>query len=156
MSLKRIGYILLTVPLSLYLQACADKTDFQLSPEDLYDSGDLCVITSWFNDKHQTISVLYGNEQAATAPLADIQIHHVGEQYTLVTWYQKGNPLWFGGQISGHIALVEKVSITTSASGDIEPRYTVSFHEGADSVSGTIREEARINYILTRRKAEHP
>lgn len=156
MSLKRISYILLAVSLSLYQQACDDKTDFQLSPEDLYDSGDLHVITTWFNDKHQTISVLYGNEQAAAAPMADMHIHHVGEQYTLVTWHQQENPLWFGGQINGRITRVEQVDITTSSHGDTEPRYRVSYHASADSISGTPREQTRINYILTRRKAGHP
>jgi hypothetical protein len=155
MMVKRISYILLPVLLSIYLQACDDKTDFQPSPEDLYNSEELRVITTWFNDKHHTISVLYGNEQAVAAPVADIHIHHVGEQYTLVTWHQQNNPLWFGGQINGRIASVEQVNITTSASGDIEPRYRITYHERADSVSGTLREQVRIDYILTRRKAGH-
>ena len=155
MSLKRISYILLTVSLSLYLQACGNKSNYQVSPEDLYDSKDLHVITTWFNNRHQTISILYGNDQAASVPVNGIHVHQVGERYTLVTWHQQGNPLWFGGQISGHITLIEQIDITTSASGAIEPRYNVSYKEHADSISGTTLEQERIAYILSRRKIEH-
>lgn len=150
--MKAISYILLAVS-SFYLLACEEKSDFQLSPEDLYNSGEQQVITSWFNDKRHTISVLYGNEQAMQATDS---IHYAGEQYRLVTWHQQGNPLWFGGQINGRMALVEQVEIIASASGDLESKYSVIYHEASDSISNTPREQARISYILTRRKAMHP
>jgi len=155
MSIKRISDILLTVSLSLYLQACGDKSKFQVSPEDLYDSKDLHVISTWFNDRRQTISILYGNDQAASVAENGIHAHQVGERYTLVTWHQQRNPLWFGGQISGHITLIEQVDITTSANGAIEPQYNVSYNERADSISDTALEQERIAYILSRKKIEH-
>jgi hypothetical protein len=140
------------VPLSFFLLACGEESKFQLSPEDLFDSGKLQVITSWFNDKHQTISVLYGNELAMNT--AD-SIHHAGELYTLVTWHQQGNPLWFGGKINGRIARVEQVSITASVQGDIEAKYSTPYLEGVDSITNTTGEQSRITYILMRRKAAH-
>jgi hypothetical protein len=155
MRKKRISYIFLAVSLALYLQACGDKSNFQVSPEDLYDSKDLHVITTWFNNRHQTISILYGNEQAASVPANDIHVHQVGERYTLVTWHQQGNPLWFGGQITGHITLIEQVDINTLASGAIEPHYSVTYSERTDSISGTTLERERIDYILSRKKIEH-
>jgi hypothetical protein len=153
MCMKRISDILLAVSLSLYLPGCGEKNNFRLSPEDLYNSGELQVITSWFNDKHQTISVLYGNEQAMQATDS---IHNAGEQYTLVTWHQQGNPLWFGGQINGRIARVEQVNITASAQGNTETKYSVPYQERADSIPNIAWEEKRITYILTRRKVSHP
>lgn len=153
MRMKRMSYILLMASLSIYLLACDTKSDFKLSPEDLYTSGELQVITSWFNDKRQTISVLYGNGQAMNST---DRIHYAGEHYTLVTWHQQPNPLWFGGQINGRIARVEQVDITTSINGDLKQVYSVKYRETSDSVSGTPREQERINYILTRRKAGHP
>lgn len=150
--MKKISYILLMVSLSFFIQACSTKNNFELSPDDLYNSGELQVITSWFNDKRQTISVLYGNELAMAA---NDSIHLAGEQYTLVTWHQQGNPLWFGGQINERIVSVEQVDIVASANGDFESRYAVTRQE-ADSISGTIREQERIDYILTRIKAGHP
>jgi hypothetical protein len=156
MCINKISYILLMVLLSLYMQACDRKSNFQVSPEDLYESKDLHVITTWFNDRRQTISVLYGNEQATQVRETGITMHQVGEHYTLVTWHQQGNPLWFGGQISGRIAWIEQVDIATSASGAIEPQYNVTYHERADSISGTALEQERINYILSRKKIGHP
>jgi len=143
------------VLLLLSLQSCREKNGYQLSPEDIYDNGDLHVITSWFNDKRHTTSVLYGNVMTDTIAIEG-EKHIPGEQYTLVTWHQQNNPLWFGSQISERVATIELVTIVTDDAGYIVPQYNMVYHAASDSISGTQLEQERIDYILSRKGAQYP
>jgi hypothetical protein len=99
--------------------ACNTPT---LIPESIYDSEGLSVITSSFNNKQQTISILYGNA-AALKTLANSADHVAGEDYRLVTWKQDAHPLWFGSQINGVLKSIERISTSALADGSIKVRY---------------------------------
>lgn len=78
------------------------------------DSG-LQVITNWINEKAGTMSVLYGNAAAIEFHTKDSGKHAAGEFYTLATYKQQDNKLWYGSKINGELQQVEVVSLVPPA-----------------------------------------
>ena len=91
---------------------------FNIPPtRELFDAGDLRVITSFADDRQQTMSTLYGNEPARRAALAGGSLAAAaafvpGASYTLVTWKQVKNTYWYGSLINGSLLSVERVSLS--------------------------------------------
>jgi hypothetical protein len=107
--------ILLLLPL-LFLQACGSSDRPALAPEAIYAEPGMSIITTSFNTHAQTTSALYGNALAVAAASDSTENHYPGEEYRLVTWRQKSNPLWFGGNINDSIQVVERVRAVAAGS----------------------------------------
>ncbi|MCD9015051.1 hypothetical protein [Parachryseolinea silvisoli] len=133
----------------LLLQACNSSDRPVLAPEAIYAEPGMAIITTLFNTEAQTTSVLYGNALAVAAAHDAVGVHQPGEEYRLVTWRQKGNPLWFGGNINDSIQVVERVRAVALGSA-VDMRY--------DVVMGNMTEafEKRVQFILTLRGLEFP
>ncbi|MBT1690692.1 hypothetical protein [Dawidia soli] len=119
-----IRTILLLVPF-IALQACGSSDRPVLAPEAIYAEPGMSIITTLFNDSAQTTSVLYGNALAVASAQDTASSHRSGEQYRLVTWRQKGNPLWFGGNINDSIQAVERIMVLDDHDSEPAIRYDV-------------------------------
>jgi hypothetical protein len=140
--------ILLFLPF-LLLQACGSSDRPVLAPEAIYAEPAMAIITTLFNTAEQTTSVLYGNALAVAATHDTVSVHRPGEEYRLVTWRQKGNPLWFGGNINDSIQAVERVrAIATDTM--VNMQYDVIAGDAtADSAE-------RVRFILKLKGLEFP
>lgn len=67
------------------------------------------VITSFVNIREGTMSTLYGNDLAVTSARKG-QAYPAGAIVSLVTWWQRDDPHWFGGRIPKGLQSVEAVS----------------------------------------------
>lgn len=119
MNLKNISFALLLV----LLAACGKPATSRLAPEALYTDEGLAVITSFFNNRLHTTTILYGNVAAQQALAKGSAGQSAGEDYRLVTWEQYNNPLWFGSNINGQIRSVERVTTTATVENTIESHY---------------------------------
>lgn len=140
--------ILLLLPL-LLLQACGSSERPVLAPEAIYAEPGMSIITTSFNTNAQTTSVLYGNTQAVAAAHDSTGNHHPGEEYRLVTWHQKGNPLWYGGNINDSIQVVERVR-AVAAGNIVDLQYDVMVGQVAGEVAN------RVQFISGLRGLEFP
>ncbi len=113
----------------------------------------LKVINTSINRKLKTMSTLYGNEaalaraKAATTPSA-------GESLTLVTWQQKPDENWFGANIPGKVAMIEKINILPGATTDVQYEKYVGEHLTLNK--DTAGAATRIAYILQQHASELP
>lgn len=137
----------------LLAAACGRRETPELSPEDIYNSEGMAVITSSFNTRQQTMSTLYGNPMAQKAAAGGL--HQPGEEYRLVTWKQLSHPFWFGSNKNGPVKTVECVSITGSAEGGPEIRYELLRGTAAEVPGGENREE-RVKFIFAQRLSVIP
>ncbi|MBS0030380.1 hypothetical protein ACTJJ0_25885 [Chitinophaga sp. 22321] len=112
--------VLSFIALSLLAAACHPAKQPTLAPETIYQEPGVSVITSFFNNRQQTISTLYGNAEALKAARGDSNMV-AGAVYRLITWKQKGNPLWFGGNINGAVKTIESIQV----SGDGVTHYAL-------------------------------
>jgi hypothetical protein len=105
----RLLFILAILPIILTM--CSSENTRIPNPEALYLEEGVTVITTSYNTRTQTTTILYGNAKAHQA--SGGSPHTSGEDYRLVTWHQTPNPLWFGGNINDHIQRIE--ILTTSS-----------------------------------------
>jgi hypothetical protein len=133
----------------LLLHACASSDRPVLAPEAIYAEPGMSIITTLFNTATQTTSVLYGNALAVAAAHDTTDVHQPGEEYRLVTWRQKGNPLWFGGNINDSIQVVERVRMIATGSA-VDMRYDVMVGD----VTGDSGE--RVQFIVGLQGLEFP
>ncbi|MBT1709997.1 hypothetical protein KK062_17255 [Fulvivirgaceae bacterium PWU5] len=109
----------------------------------------MAIITALFNTAVQTTSVLYGNALAVAAAHDTAGVHQPGEEYRLVTWRQKGNPLWFGGNINDSIQAVERVR-AIATDGVVDMQYDAMVGD----VAGNSGE--RVRFIIGLKGLEFP
>ena len=70
------------------------------------------VITSWIDKNAGTMSTLYGNDVAVQYARTGAQVGYpAGSALSVVTWTQKEDPRWFGGNIPAAAKSVEYVTI---------------------------------------------
>jgi hypothetical protein len=115
------------------------------------------VVTSWANDRDQTMSTLYGNDLAVVYARAnDDHNYPPGSVLALVTWEQRGDPHWFGGKIPSTVKSVEFVAIPTTPTQN--PTYQL--YQGSPlekvNLSDPAITSARTDYVLSQRAAVMP
>jgi len=134
---------------------------FNIPPtRELFDAGEQRVITSFADNRQQTMSTLYGNGSARRAAVAGVgaQLSHdaglvPGAIYTLVTWGQVKNTYWYGSQINGPLLSIERVSVSPDSAIDYKVlRGTVR----GDSVRQVTDTSSRVKLILGRRASVLP
>lgn len=109
------------------------------------------AITSWTNDRANTMSTLYGNAAAVNyARTVPGPNYPEGSVLALVTWLQRDDPHWFGARIPSTAQSVEFVIITPNA-----PTYEL--YQGTPLAKRTTGDPgSRINTLLSRRAAVTP
>lgn len=119
---------------------------------EMFDAKGLHVITIFANRIQQTMSVLYGNEAAASAALSGYQQHTEGESFTMVTYEQADNKYWYGSYINGKVKRVESVTYTGQ-----KLQYTIEQGNAPTDGSGNVISSAsRIQYIFSHRPVAFP
>ena len=112
------------------------------------------VLNSWVNKETGTMTTLYGNDIAASFVRT-----HTGEDYpagsilTMVTWFQKEDEHWFGGNIPGNIKLIEKVRFSNTDGMNTIPSYERYEGNPLKKVLDFNKKgaEQRLSFILTQR-----
>jgi len=155
--------ILIFISAALALAGCQEPRKLAPAPETIFDDQGLHVITSFYNDRTRTISVLYGNDDAlahagkerAAPGVATPGVATPGEVFKLVTWDLKQNPLWFGSNINGGLQSVETVVVTAGESGPaIDYAKEGSIPKNGEST--VLSNADRISFIFAQRASVFP
>jgi len=148
--------LFVTIIACIALASCDGPSKPTLSPENIFDSKDLHVITSLINKRMGTASTLYGNDLALAASQRQIKNHTAGEIYQFVTWKLHPNPYWFGGDINGVQNSLETVEVLPSKDKQIAVRYTRTNNDHASPESLALDKQNRINFIFGQKPSVFP
>lgn len=103
------------------------------------------VITSGVDKRDGLMYTLYGNQPAlAAAKAGPGHPYPAGASLSLVTWVEKEDPHWFGGNIPGKVQSVEKVTFDN----DGKPVYAAT--------EGSAPAGDRLSFILGQRASVMP
>ena len=136
--------------------ACAHTPRLVIIAEAIFDSHHQEVITSFFNKKEGTASILYGNSLAVQSAREETNHHFPGKVFTLVTWYQQPNPYWYGSNINSEIKTIEEVALTRPANNNIAVRYKVIKGNRHIARLYSLKKQERINFILAQKASVFP
>ena len=117
----------------------------------IFNAGGQKPITSSVSKKMNTVSILFGNEQAMESAIKGLPFNG-DEIFTLVTWNQEHKKFWYPGLINGRVKSIEVVKMTL-LNNKVQPFYKLI--EGQAPYSQANRpftKWERIQYI-TRQKA---
>ena len=140
---NKIILLLITI---LVVSSCNTATS---DKREIFDSGKLKVITSLYNKKQQTMSVLYGNVLAFDGLISDDHQNIPGALFKFVTWKQKPNPFWYDVNGNSEVLTIETVEI-------IELNKAVYTKQQHSSNKNDVNDEQRISYITGFRAAVIP
>lgn len=124
---------------------------------EMFDAGNLHVITSFANRQQQSMSVLYGNASAQQNALTGYQTHVPGEIFRLVTYKQADNKYWFGSYINGEVQSVETVS--TASDAGVADKLTYKLERGqwpTGNAGDKVSPAARISSIFSHKPSVFP
>jgi hypothetical protein len=114
------------------------------------------VICSGLDKSDGTMSTLYGNDLAVDHARTTIShAYPPGAVLSLVTWFQKEDPHWFGAQIPAQIKSIEFVQIKTG-SGTSSSQVYEKFEGSPLQEIPVADTSARINSILNVRASVMP
>ncbi|MBT2622336.1 cytochrome P460 family protein [Chryseobacterium sp. ISL-6] len=125
------------------LTACKNEDPNKDHVRLVFDAGHLKFIGSSLNKKKETMSALYGNNQALLSLSKKKTQPEAGTKMKLVTWKYHENPQYTGGTITGELLSIETVE--TNAKGE------TSYHKDNSSNKGNTQsfdKEQRIQYML--------
>lgn len=122
--------------------ACSNPAPDKQHTREIFNAGDLQVITSFANRQQQTMCVLFGNTAAETCALGGYKTHVPGEIFKLVTFKQADNKYWYGSYINGAVQSIE--TITTDAPGQLTYRLERRHSKGEGASPA-----GRISYIFS-------
>jgi hypothetical protein len=104
------------------------------------------VISTCIDVHHTTMSTLYGNDSAARH--AEQQAPYTaGDILSLVTWKQREDPYWFGGNIPDSVVVIEIVRFESD-----EPVYSIH----TDKLPESHDTHKRIEFITGLQRSEFP
>nr|WP_295922660.1 hypothetical protein [uncultured Dyadobacter sp.] len=138
------------------LLSCTESRRLTPAPETIFDEQGLHVITSFYNERTSTISLLYGNDEAVVHAGKPEAEHMPGEVFKLVTWGLKGNPLWFGGNINGPLQSIETVQVTSAGSERTQVTHAVQRQDGKTVENSKTDRAERISFIFAQRASVFP
>ena len=128
----------------LLLTACKNEKTNGENVRLVFDPGSLKFIASSLNKKKETMSALYGNNQALQSLSKKSNQPEPGTKMKLVTWKYHENPQYVGGTITGELLSVETVE--TAPTGTTSYRKDISSQEENDQ---SANKEQRIQYMLS-------
>lgn len=152
-------YVLYIVSVSLLMIACSKKQENVNSLAAIQKNDDLTEnpllmipLTSSVQPMDHTMSTLYGNEMAAEYAKTHSEGNYPrGSKLYEVTWKQKPDDVWFGGNVPEAMLSVEQVVV------DDMDHAVYSLYKGrplkrVDSKDG----EIRLKYIISQKMAVSP
>jgi len=150
LTIKVMKHINILPLLSLVVLTCASP-----DKRSIFDAGGQKPITSFLSKKLNTVSILFGNQQALeTAKMG--RMHQGGEVFTLVTWNQQNKEFWYPALINGRIKSIEVVKLSL-ANNRINQEYSlVKGPAPANTAHIRFKERERIDFILSQRASVYP
>lgn len=146
---------ILSLPLfiSILLGSCSQSAEKENGKiRFMFEPGDLQFISSSFNPDQQTMSALYGNQQALsmlTAPDKKLTATDFkGTDLKLVTYRMQDDPNYFGSKVNGELLLVERLA--SDPKGKLA--YGIEFGQ---SLPGQSKEQ-RMAQILDQEPVQFP
>ncbi|HEY8954331.1 hypothetical protein [Chitinophaga sp.] len=131
--------------------ACNQPAPAPAHTREIFNAGDLQVITSFANRQQQTMSVLFGNTAAETCALGGYKTHVPGEIFKLVTFKQADNKYWYGSYINGAVQSIETITTTADAPEQLIYRLERRRDKGTEAIPAI-----RIGYIFSHRPSVFP
>jgi hypothetical protein len=133
--------------------------DAGLSGELPYDPLQWEVITSTLNHNDHTLATVLGNERAiAYARKNILPAYPAGSVISVITWSQREDPRWFGGNMPDNVRSVEFLEMQAVPDHGLTYLYTI--YGGSPLRKLTSTEEksptGRAAYILAQRAAVMP
>jgi hypothetical protein len=113
----------------------------------MFDAGDLGFISSSYSPEQQTMSALYGNQQAISL-LSSFNKRQPRSSFKLVTYQMQDDPNYFGSKVNGELLRVE--TLKTDTEGNLE--YGIEFGKRPSGQS----EDQRIANILDHEAVKFP
>jgi len=149
-------YILLALMISVLLNSCSQeaKSRVELRPIE-FNSKELIVISSSVSEVQNTMSVLYGNQQALAFSTGDQTQHISGEVFRLVTFRQQENELWYGSKINGELLKIETVSFQNKQAQEFLS-YQVEYFNSALKENNNKSDQERISLIINQKAPIYP
>lgn len=142
---KMLSILLLT---SIIFGSCTKSNEHETGKiRFMFDAGDLQFISSSFNPDQQTMSALYGNQQAIEI-LTGSNKRLPGSAFKQVTYRMQDDPNYFGSKVNGELLCVETVK--TDPKGNLT--YGVEFGKTASDES----KEQRMLHILNQEPIKFP
>ncbi|PWN72011.1 hypothetical protein C1631_005205 [Chryseobacterium phosphatilyticum] len=147
--MKSILLILLASCISLVSCSKENNNDNGLV-RVVFDPGNLKFISTSLNPRKETMSALYGNQEALKSLSTQDTKPQNGSIMKLVTWRYHDNPQYFGGKITGELVSVE--TILADNEGNIS--YDIKNNEAAESKQH--RPEERVQYFMSYQPVKRP
>nr|WP_315035403.1 hypothetical protein [uncultured Chryseobacterium sp.] len=142
--------ILIMLASFISLVSCAKKNSNENSMVRLvFDPGNLKFISTSLNPQKETMSALYGNQEALESLSKEKTQPKQGSIMKLVTWRYHDNPQYFGGKITGELISVE--TVLADQQGGVS--YGI---QNDEKNSNHYNQEKRIQYFMSYRPVVRP
>ncbi|WP_159470408.1 hypothetical protein [Dyadobacter sp. 3J3] len=135
---------------------CTESSKLKLAPQTIFEKENLQVIMSGFNKRKNTSTILYGNSIGGNFGANKIKSLVPGQIFKLVTWGQKPNPYWFGGNINDGILTIETVKISGEENGYVFTEYLAKNNKGDIIHKNNAERLATIKLISDRKPSAFP
>ncbi|MGN7784917.1 hypothetical protein ACTJIJ_10330 [Niabella sp. 22666] len=146
--MKRIFY--LSIIVSALLTACTSgEADHQLK-RIVFDAGGLNFIAASLNPGKETMSALYGNQEAILLLLQENKENEAKAEFKLATFKYHENPQYTGGTITGELISIETLQ------ADKQGKMYYHFTDSSGLEKGPQDEKERIQYILGYKPVSRP
>lgn len=146
--MKKIVFIIMSV-CALFTACKIDEPDKDLK-RVVFDPGNLKFITNSLNPKKETMSALYGNQEALESLTNENNQPKANSEFKLVTWKYHDNPQYIGGTITGELLSTE--TLQTDKNGKI----TYQFKNNLKTENNPSNKEERIKYFMSYKPVVRP
>jgi hypothetical protein len=146
--MKKIVFIIMSV-CALFTACKIDEPDKDLK-RVVFDPGNLKFITNSLNPKKETMSALYGNQEALESLTGENNQPKANSEFKLVTWKYHDNPQYIGGTITGELLSTE--TLQTDKNGEI----TYQFKNNSKTENNPSNKKERIKYFMSYKPAVRP
>ncbi|SEW08224.1 hypothetical protein SAMN05421841_0945 [Chryseobacterium wanjuense] len=146
--MKKILFIIMSV-CALFTACKIDEPDKDLK-RIVFDPGDLKFISNSLNPKKETMSALYGNQEALQSLATENNQPKANSEFKLVTWKYHENPQYIGGTITGELLSVE--TIHSDKNGTI----SYQLKDQVRTENNPSNKEERIKYFMSYKPVVRP
>ncbi|WP_027381746.1 hypothetical protein [Chryseobacterium daeguense] len=145
--MKKILFIIMSV-CALFTACKIDEPDKGMK-RVVFDPGSLKFISNSLNPVKETMSSMYGNQQATKSLIGENSQLKPESEFKLVTWKYHENPQYIGGTITGELISVE--TLQSDKNGKISYQLNSSNKENIKP-----DKEERIKYFLSYKPVIRP
>lgn len=146
--MKKILFIIMSL-CALFTACKIDEPDKDLK-RIVFDPGDLKFISNSLNPKKETMSALYGNQEALQSLATENNQPKANSEFKLVTWKYHENPQYIGGTITGELLSVETMH------SDKNGTISYQLKDQVRTENNPSNKEERIKYFMSYKPVVRP